>query len=361
MTRYCKPTVLFLAMLASAFTASTRAAEEATEKKAETPTGYEEAGQSKKRAKKATPSDKKEKAKAPVGYEEAGQADKSRKRVRKKVVAPLLPPSDKQEQPDAGKLFEENPQMKALIEQMRPKLQPLLAAELTFAKTVCEPNREQFKKMRAQAAPALEKVLRSFAIQQAPMVGVRIGGGRIRVRGQQPKEIYDDIEKAASRIVSSVFPEETVKIYQDEQNHRREFRARSGAMALVAHLDTQYRLSQDQRKKLTDSIQQVWQRQWQHSLQYLPSNPQFFPPVPDDAIVPHLNEVQAKQWQAMQRHHIGFHWQNINNNHLFRKMKPEIDWFKDRDKGGGFAALGGVLQQNVVEAPVVEAAEDQDE
>ncbi|NOY42680.1 MAG: hypothetical protein GXP26_12700 [Planctomycetes bacterium] len=366
MTRSCKPAVFILAMLTLAFTTSTRAAEEAEDKKAETPTGYEEAGQagkSKKRAKKATPSDKKRekgKAEAPVGYEEAGQADKSRKRVRKKVVAPLVPPPAEQEQLDDEKLFEKNPQLKALIEQVRPKLQPLFAAELTFAKTVCEPNQEQFKKMRVQAAPELEKVLRSFAIQQAPRMGIQIGGKQIRHRGQQTPKIYEDIEKAASRIVSDVFPEETVKIYQDEQNHRREFRSRSGAMALVAHLDTQYRLSQDQRKELTESIQQVWQRQWQHSLQHLANNPQFFPQVPDDAIVPHLNEVQAKQWQNMQRHQIGFHWQNINNNHLFRKMKPEIDWFKDRNKGGGFAALGGGFRVDLV-VPVEDAAEDQDE
>lgn len=311
-----------------------------------------------------------EKPDVPVGYEEAGQAGKQQKRVRRRIVVPAVPQANNEAELVADdKLFAKNPQLEALVEQMRPQLQPIFAAELTFAKDVCQPNDEQFQIMKTQATPELERALRTFALKQAPMMGIQIGARPIRRQRQQASDVFEIFESSANRIVTNVFPQETVAIYQEEQKHRHKFRAESGAMALVAHLDTRFRLSQDQREQLTDSIQEVWQREWQTYLQYLASNPQFFPQVPDDAIVPYLNEVQAKQWSTMQRQTIHLGWQNLNNRQFFRGMKPEIDWFeKQEQKARGLGGVGrffGVDVQDVVveivEEAVLEIIEEEEE
>ena len=46
------------------------------------------------------------------------------------------------------KMIADNPQLKALAVQMRQKLGPFFAAELTFAKTVCQPNPKQLQEMK---------------------------------------------------------------------------------------------------------------------------------------------------------------------------------------------------------------------
>jgi len=123
-------------------------------------------------------------------------------------------------------------------------------------------------------------------------------------------------------------------------------------MALVAHLDTTYRLSPAQREALTHSIQEVWQRNGQRYLQIMSNNPQFFPPVPDEAVLPHLNDIQTKQWNSRQRQSLGFSWQNSLNYGLFRNLQQANDWFeKPAENVAGNGA--GVLQ---FFAPAVAAA-----
>lgn len=311
-----------------------------------------------------------EKPDLPAGYEQADQAGERKQRARKKVVVPAVPQAKHEAKPNGDELFAKNPQLNAIVEQMREQLQPLFAAELTFAKAVCQPNAEQLQKMKVQASPELEKALRSFALQQAPMMGIQIGGGQAWGRGvphQQPEasDILNLFESSASRIVAGVFPPETVALYQAEQLHREKFRARSGAMALVVHLDERFRLSQDQRDQLTDSIQQVWQREWQVYLQFMDNNPQFFPQVPDDSVVPHLTDVQAKQWRAMQRQSLGLSWQNLHNQQFFQGVKPEDDWFEKQNKKaagvGEVINLFGVQVQGAVVEVVEDREEDQEE
>ena len=51
------------------------------------------------------------------------------------------------------KKVENNPQLKALVAQMRGQLKPYFAAELSFANTVCQPDAKQLKKMKRLATP----------------------------------------------------------------------------------------------------------------------------------------------------------------------------------------------------------------
>lgn len=355
---------LLVAMLILASIANSRA----DEPKPEVPDGYGQAdqagqvGQPAKALKKEPANDKKEKSDVPVGYEDTEQAGKSRKKPRKRIVVPAVPQANNQQRLDPKELLKKNPQLKALADQMRAQIQPIFGAELTFAKQVCQPNELQLQKMKALAAPELEKTLQSFVVQQAPRMGIQIAGVRARPRQQQASKIFDDFEASASRIVANIFPAETIEIYQNEKKHRQEFRSRSGAMMLVAHLDTQFRLSRDQREKLTDSLQQVWRREWQHYLQIMASNPQFFPPVPDKSVLPHLSGIQLKRWKSMQRQQLGMNWQNINNNGQFRNLQPEVDWFEKQGKGAAVDViqfLGGAVLQ--IEAAAADAAEEADE
>ena len=212
--------------------------------------------------------------------------------------------------------------------------------------------------MKRLATPALEQALRSLAIQQGGQMG---WGGAFGRNHNKQTDILDDFELAAGQIVLQVFPPETVAAYQEEQGHRKAFRARAGAMALVAHLDKNYRFTKPQRKAITDSLQEVWQRKWQMYLQYMGSNPQFFPDVPDKAIVPHLNRAQVKQWKSKQRQNIHLGWQNLNMNHgNFRNLKQEVEWFEE-PIGKEIAEAAGFAEMLIVREVAIEVEEDEEE
>ncbi len=379
MFRIFQSLVFLVAILLLAPIGTLRAEEkkpkEISKEKPAVPVGYEDAAEPTNKGAKQEISGKPKKQEAdaeekqsdlPSGYEDAPKSGtRKKKKARRRVVAPAAqqPVRDAKAIAKEKKQVEANPQIRALVAQMRQQLKPFFAVELTFAKNVCQPNPEQLKKMKARATPALEETLRSLAIQQ----GGQMGWGRaIRGIPKQPRDILEQFEEAADQIVAEVFPPETVAIYQAEQQHRKAFRARAGALALVAHLDTKFRFTAPQREALSDSLQEAWQRSWQRYLQFMPSNPQFFPPVPDKAIVPHLNPVQVKQWKSMQRQDIGFHWQNLRNLNQgnFRNMNQEIDWFGEPEKNAqrvGFAA--GLIrgEVNIIVGEAVEADEEEQE
>ena len=359
---FYRPIVSLGVLLLLTLSGTLRAAESTAKEESTVPVGYEDAaepperkpkkktlkkslkkkGPAKKNEPKAIEEKKKERADVPAGYGDADQAGKPQK-TRRPVAVPakLRVAKDAKAIGKEKKKVENNPQLKALVVQMRGQLKPYFAGELTFAKTVCEPDAKQLKNMKSLATPALEQALRSLAIQQGGQMG---WGGAFGRNQNKQADILDDFELAAGQIVSQVFPPETVASYQEEQGHRKVFRARAGAMALVANLDGKFHLAKPQRKALTDSLQKVWQRSWQRYMQIMGHNPQFFPPVPDKAVVPHLNAAQVKQWKSMQRQSIGFHWQNLNINHgLFRNMKQEVEWFKEPVEKE-IAEAGGFVQ-----------------
>lgn len=219
-----------------------------------------------------------------------------------------------------------NPQIKALAAQMQQTLKPFFAAELSFAKEVCQPNQKQLLNMKSQANPALRKATLSFAKQQGPQMGI---GNFLQVNRKKQVYILDCFEEEVLGIVQNVFEPNVVTLYQEERKHRKEFRARAGAMILVGVLDSSFRLTPEQRIELTESISKVWQRQWQSYLDIMVHNPHFFPPVPDTAILPHLNKAQIILWKNKPRNAIGFGWQNLNhmNQRHFQNVEKGFDWF----------------------------------
>lgn len=331
----------------------------AEEEKSDTPVGYEEADKSteeEETAKEGEPD-----ADAPVGYEDAEKADKQEGNLERKISGLAVPAL----QQDAKALAEEekllaNPQIKALADQMQQQLKPFFSAELSFAKNVCQPNPEQLQAMKDLAIPELRKSILPLAIQQAPQRAI-VAILR-RNHRQESKYVLDEFEAAAGRIVSQIFPPEVVQLYQEEQEHRKAFRGKAGAMALVVQLDKTYRLTPPQRKALTDSIQKVWQSKWRDYLRVMESNPQYFPPVPDEAVLPHLNAIQKKQWKATPRNDIHFHWSNLRNNQgVLRNMEEEFDWFEQPD-GDAQENVQAPIQFDVfIAEPVKEAEEEQDE
>jgi hypothetical protein len=336
--------------------------------KSDVPMGYEEAAKPEKavtddpQEKKANTEKQTREAApevdVPIGYGEASKAKSAQEQDPKKRAVPVVQPEDAVEgQAQQENIFAANPQLQAVFVQMQQQLKPFFAVELTFAKTVCQPSPKQIIQMKRRATPAFDQVIRSLAIEQG------------RGQGQQ-KDVGEQFEAAAGQIVAEVFPAETVLVYQEELRHRAEFQARVGAQSLVSHLDTQLRLNASQREALADSIQAEWQRGWLIYVQFLENNPEFFPPVTDQAILPHLNKDQAQQWKGMTRGNVVLGWQHLNMNRgVLREIKQEIDWFLEpgeepqgevEAKGfGGKGLLQGfqVLLQKAVAAGREEQAE----
>ena len=76
---------------------------------------------------------------------------------------------------------------------------------------------------------------------------------------------------------------------------------------MVSRLDDQVLLTPQQRDKIYEALSAKWQDQWEKwSLMQQVYGDRYFPVVPDQYVVPHLNAEQKTVWQGLQKVDIGY-------------------------------------------------------
>jgi hypothetical protein len=234
----------------------------------------------------------------PRGYEEAATAD---------AVTPVMEVVV-EEQP--GSLLEVltdaldvgvDPNVLNLEQQYLPHFQPLLRAELSFLRRVCQLTTAQRKEIGEAGDRWLKTAVRKYAIAQNDM---RHGGARF-VGGvpamPDPSKLIQ--QQFVAHAKQKLRPEQA-KRYLEELDKRKAYRKRVAVRSLVARLDEELVLSAKQREELIESLSSNWQEAWGQSLEKWMHNIQVMPAINDRHVVPFLNKTQRTVWNGTPKQNV---------------------------------------------------------
>jgi hypothetical protein len=181
----------------------------------------------------------------------------------------------------------------AQAQQYEQMLQPKMWRELEFIRKTCDLTREQRPKIKAAADASLKKAAKEVMRGMQRPDGQGDAGTFIR------KEMRTTLEKTLT-------PEQMAR-YTEETAKRAAVRKKATLRSVVAQLDGYLYLSREQRDKVMQELQTNWKDDWESWIiigqQYGGS---YFPMIPDQHLVPHLNEKQKSVWQGVQKVNPGF-------------------------------------------------------
>lgn len=184
-------------------------------------------------------------------------------------------------------------QNKAQVLQWRQQLQPVMINELNFVRQVCEIPQDQRAKVRAAGEKGLEAAALSFVQQQ------QTG------RGADQLPISQEIQAGLRETLQAALPPEQFERYERELKARTEHRKRAAIASVVSSLEEALSLDVEQRKAITASIEAKWREPWESWLMLSRYSDQYFPEIPDEVVVPHLQQAQRALWKDLQKIQLG--------------------------------------------------------
>lgn len=178
-------------------------------------------------------------------------------------------------------------------QQFAGQFRMLLKTELHFVRTICEPNAEQFKTIKGAGEVSMKDAVKKFAdVQKKMQQGIRAGQ---EPSWPDPRNLIAD---GLAKSVETTLPAEKSKRYREELDKRLAARKRVALLNLVARLDKDLVLTAEQRQKLSASLAEKWKDAWASQLEVFLYGDQFMPLLPDDQIIPILNDKQKEVWQS---------------------------------------------------------------
>jgi hypothetical protein len=217
----------------------------------------------------------------------AAPADKKPARRRIVVAAPAA-------QPPAMQAND------AMVQQWVQQFRPTLIAELNFIRQICDLTPGQRPTIRAAGEVVLVDAATQFARYQQ---GGRVRNGELQSQPFPPAIIRAGLLKSLEQTLT---PEQLAS-YQAEAKARVEQRKRATILGAIARLDTALSLTQEQREKLSEAITIKWHDEWEQWLMVSRYGDQYFPQVPQDIVIPHLDSEQRVVWNSLQKIGVGFH------------------------------------------------------
>ena len=268
-----------------------------SQEKSEAPRGYADAPAAKKKAAPAA------KAKAPPGYEDAPTANEAAPAASARAEA--APASESLMDTLVNALTENNdPNVANLERQFLPQFQPLVRAEQAFVQRACGLSKEQRAQIVKAGEECAKAAVRKYALAQNQLRqgrGLRIAGG-VPVM-PAPRGL---VQQQMASIVQSKLRPEQAEQYRQECDKRAANRKDVAVRNLVTSLDECLMLTAEQRDKLMASLTANWQENWSHSTQMLLHGNQFLPNIPDQHVVPFLNEMQTAAWRNIAKRAVSF-------------------------------------------------------
>ncbi len=228
-------------------------------------------------------------------------------------------------------------QIKQITEQFKQQLRPVLTGELAFIRLLCDLPLEKRKAVYAAGVAEMDSIAAAMAEQQN-RGGRVLGAARIAVPGKQqavndpPKAIRAALDTALKKAL----PEDQYKAYHEEAEYRKAQRKQAAIHSVVARLDGMLCLTPEVREKMTESIADNWQEDWERWLQMNQYGDQYFPTVPDQLVVDHLNAEQRQVWTGLQKVSFGG-WGNFGGGIAV----ADDGWWGEPVNEGG--AVNGIL------------------
>ena len=192
-------------------------------------------------------------------------------------------------------------QVQQWIPQFTQQYRPILTTELNFIRQVCDLTPEQRPKIKA----AGEASLKEAALKMAELQAGQMRGG-FRPANEQPNPQRTIRESIAKALQETLTPEQMSK-YKAEATQRTALRKRAAIRCVVARLDGTLCLTAEQRDKISQSITAGWQDKWEQWLMLSVYGDQYFPLVPDQHVVAHLDADQKSVWSGLQKVDFGYY------------------------------------------------------
>lgn len=181
-----------------------------------------------------------------------------------------------------------------LEQQFAPQVKLVLNSELHFVQKVCQPTPIQFATIKQAGDRAAKLTTKKMAqVQKKMQQGVRPGQ---QFDWPDPRsEIAELLVKAVANNLSA----EQTERYQLELTKRSAARKRVALFNLVFKIDKDLLLTTEQRTKVSESLEKNWKSEWGQQLEVFVYGDQFSPILPDDQVVPFLNEKQKVIWKGL--------------------------------------------------------------
>ncbi|MBC8114866.1 MAG: BON domain-containing protein, partial [Candidatus Saccharimonas sp.] len=182
-------------------------------------------------------------------------------------------------------------QLKQWIPQFTEQFRPILTMELNFIRQMCDLTPEQRPKIKAAGEASVTEAARKMAEMQVRQMRVAVAQNS----QPDPRRIIRD---ALAKVLKETLTPEQMAKYTEEATKRTALRKRAAILSVVALLDSTMCLTVEQRDKITESISSGWQDKWEQWLMMSAYGGQYFPMVPDQFVVTHLNAEQKSVWSG---------------------------------------------------------------
>ncbi|WP_165219867.1 hypothetical protein [Aquisphaera insulae] len=207
--------------------------------------------------------------------------------------------------------------LEAQAAQYVPQLWPMFRAEYYFIRNACDLDKGQRLAVARLGAEAAKKAARGFVEAQQKMMR---GGWRPGMDQPNPRRIMEaELRKSVSPLLT---PQQRSR-YEQEVDRRAAGLKQMIIDNLVAKLDGDLVLTADQRTKVAEGIAANWKDSWGQSIEMLQNIDNFFPDVPEKAVMPYLTENQKVAWRRIPRNS-GVFW-GISFNGIVQENDPLDD------------------------------------
>jgi hypothetical protein len=190
------------------------------------------------------------------------------------------------------RLDAQNQQLRAMEAEYRPQFQQMLYTELAFLRRACKPDEKQFLEVaKASKAGLLAPLHEYVAAISMPRMGP----------GMQNNDPRASLQKLLVPLAESKLGAEKARLYRQECDKRTESRKHAVVSSLVAALDERLVLTAAQRDKLVLSLTPKYDNSWDQYCEMFAYNGQYLPAIPEQSILPVLDEKQKHVWQEISK------------------------------------------------------------
>jgi hypothetical protein len=220
----------------------------------------------------------------------------------------------------------------AIEQQMRKLLEPMLLSELSFAARAGDLGRDERRKLHADGKAWFDKFVVDFIKKQDPnqqqmflqgMQGVWFGNQQPTV--ESPRQA---IRTGVMKLAKTALSKEKQAAYEDECRKRDEFARQVAVDNQVERLDEKVKLSPDQWKKITKTLNEHWDKKRDPQLEMFAQYGSMWPGVTEGWILPELSPAQ----QAVLKRINAMSGQMFINGGVFGQMVGgDVQVFNDMD------------------------------
>ncbi|CAN5248860.1 hypothetical protein BH10PLA2_BH10PLA2_35410 [soil metagenome] len=190
-------------------------------------------------------------------------------------------------------------------DQFLPHFQRIHKSELHFMRLVCQCDRQQFEKIKAETEPELKTMAQKFG-QKNQNGFVMINAG---LAGQESEDRNDAnllVSGAIAKSIRKNLPADMANRYDQEITDRLESSKQAVVLAFVAKMDKVLHLDGEQRDKITKLLNAKWKYSESRSRLLTLGGGMYFPTMPDSEINAILTAPQKRVWSGIQRGNINF-------------------------------------------------------